>query len=203
MNKRHGGVTLDKEVWKDVKHYEGLYKVSNHGRVWSVHKNGYKKINTKENGYKFVQLYNNGKMRNEYIHRLVAMAFIPNLRNLPQVNHKDENKSNNCADNLEWCDKKYNANYGTAISRRVESYIRNGSNIKQSERWKKKNPSIINPKTYGKNSKSRKVVCDGIEFDCIKSCAEYYGVSYSSMRCWLSGADKTPDYFIDKKLKYL
>ena len=66
----------------------------------------------------------NGKMKMEYIHRLVAIAFIPNPNRLPQVNHKDEDKTNNCVENLEWCDSKYNNNYGThtkrgQISRRI------------------------------------------------------------------------------------
>lgn len=55
----------------------------------------------------------NGKAKHEYIHRLVAIAFLDNPDNLPQVNHKDENKANNCVENLEWCSVKYNINYGT------------------------------------------------------------------------------------------
>ena len=63
----------------------------------------------------------NGKVKAELIHRLVAIAFIPNPNELPQVNHKDENKDNNCADNLEWCDTKYNNTYGTRLYRAAES----------------------------------------------------------------------------------
>ena len=100
-----------KEVWTDVKHYDGLYKVSNYGRVWSCSNNKYLAIHTKSNGYQFVQLYKNGKMRNEYLHRLVALAFIPNPNNLPIIKHKDENPSNNIVSNLEWCTVSYNNNY--------------------------------------------------------------------------------------------
>jgi carboxypeptidase C (cathepsin A) len=81
------------EIWKDIEGYEGLYQVSKMGRV-QLYKNN--------KGYKHFQ-----------IHRLVAMAFIPNPDNLPQINHKDENKANNRVDNLEWCTRKYNHNYGT------------------------------------------------------------------------------------------
>ena len=69
-------------------------------------------------GYLFVHLTNGkGKLKNEKIHRLVAKAFIPNPDNLPEVNHIDENKYNNCVDNLEWCSVKYNRNYGTRYQR--------------------------------------------------------------------------------------
>ena len=64
-------------------------------------------------GYLKVNLYKNSKQKRCYIHRLVAQAFIPNPDDLPVINHKDENPSNNCADNLEWCTQEYNTNYGT------------------------------------------------------------------------------------------
>ena len=67
-----------------------------------------------------------GKTKTFKIHRLVASAFIPNPNNLPQVNHKDENKQNNHAENLEWCDCAYNVNYGTANERRVETIKKSG-----------------------------------------------------------------------------
>lgn len=72
------------------------------------------------NGYLFRILCKNGKTENALIHRLVAEAFIQNLNNLPEVNHKDENKANNCVENLEWCSRLYNMRYGTATQRRVK-----------------------------------------------------------------------------------
>lgn len=72
------------------------------------------KPNLRNNGYHYVVLYKNTKRAFKTIHRLVAETFIPNPYNLPQVNHKDENKTNNCVDNLEWCDNKYNINYSIA-----------------------------------------------------------------------------------------
>lgn len=92
----------------------GLYQVSNLGRIRSI-KNGtkIKKQYERPNGYMQVCLYQNGKITTYKTHRLVAEAFIPNINNLPEVNHKDENKINNCVDNLEWCTSSYNKNYGT------------------------------------------------------------------------------------------
>lgn len=106
------------EIWKDVKGYEGLYQVSNLGRIKSFNymNTGKEKIlknRLDKGGYYSIVLYKNGKYINKKVHRLVAEAFIPNLDNLPQVNHKDENKLNNRVDNLEWCTAKYNNNYGT------------------------------------------------------------------------------------------
>lgn len=113
------------EEWRDIKDYEGLYQVSNEGRVKSL-KFGKGKIlkpqkNTK--GYLQVQLWNGGKRVHKLVHRLVAEAFLPNPNNYKEVNHKDENPSNNHVENLEWCDRNYNNNYGTRTekcSRRVD-----------------------------------------------------------------------------------
>ena len=117
------------EVWKDIKGYVGLYQVSNFGRVRSlgkgesnVSKMRILKVRKTRCGYIIVNLYKNGIKKTVYIHRLVAEAFIPNLFDYPEVNHKDEDKTNNfCGTpendfndgNLEWCDCKYNINYGT------------------------------------------------------------------------------------------
>ena len=103
------------EIFKDIEYYEGKYQVSNLGRVKSL-KFGKEKIikpGKDSKGYLRVNLYENGKHKTVKVHRLVANAFIDNPLNLPQVNHIDENKENNIVDNLEWCDGKYNNNYGT------------------------------------------------------------------------------------------
>ena len=150
----------------------------------------------------FVQLYKNGVMKNEHIHRLVALTFIPNPNNLPQVNHKDEDKSNNCVDNLEWCEHKYNVNYGTAIERASKSRKENVVYDEARKRWLKNNPAKTNPKVRGSNAYAKSVWCDGVLFDCIKTCAEYYGVAYGTMRYWLSGEGHIPEYFIEHDLHY-
>ena len=109
---------LKKEEWRPVKGYEGLYEVSNFGRVKSLNYNhtGKEKILKpfkRKDGYLQVILCRNGKGKMFSVHRLVASAFLPNPNNLPQVNHKDEVKTNNCVSNLEFCDCKYNINYGS------------------------------------------------------------------------------------------
>lgn len=121
-----------KEVWKDIAGYEGMYQISNLGRVKSLdryvdygYSSAYRKGRVLKEGkatggYLQVELWKNKKTIQGLIHRLVAEAFIPNPDNLPQVNHKDENKQNNRVDNLEWCTSKDNINYGTGIKRRVE-----------------------------------------------------------------------------------
>lgn len=107
-----------KEIWKDIKDYEGHYQVSNLSRVKSI-KFG-KEIIMKQNirrGYYYVGLSKNGKVKNYFVHRLVAEAFLDNPDNLPCVNHKDENKLNNNVDNLEFCSVFYNNTYGTRLQR--------------------------------------------------------------------------------------
>lgn len=107
-----------KEIFKEIKNYEGLYSVSNLGNVYSIRRNKILK-NIEKCGYLCVDLKVNQKAKFKTIHRLVAEAFIENPKNLPCVNHKDEDKHNNRVENLEWCTYKYNNNYGTAIERRA------------------------------------------------------------------------------------
>ena len=115
------------EEWKDVVGYEGLYKVSSIGRIErqeysqtlpngsvGIIKKHYVKTYVGSNDYLYVQLCKNNKVKRYSVHRLVAQAFIPNPNNYKEVNHKDQNKGNPCVENLEWCDRKYNTNYGTA-----------------------------------------------------------------------------------------
>ena len=102
---------------RDVVGYEGLYAVTSCGKVWSYKNKKFLESSANKRGYLRVNLYKNGKLKNFLVHRLVAEAYIPNPDNLPQVNHKDECKTNNCLQNLEWCNAKYNANYGTRNER--------------------------------------------------------------------------------------
>ena len=98
---------------KDIKGYEGLYAITSCGKVWSYRRKKFLKPVANRVGYFYVNLCINGNHTSYAIHRLVAEAYIPNPENLPEINHKDENKENNCLQNLEWCNRKYNINYGT------------------------------------------------------------------------------------------
>lgn len=106
------------EVWKDIEGFEGRYQISNLGNVKSLRYGGRNearnlvpKVNN--HGYEWVELIRNGKRSCLQIHRLVAAAFIPNPKpnKYTIINHKDENPRNNCVENLEWCDYKYNSKY--------------------------------------------------------------------------------------------
>ena len=113
------------EIWKPVRNYEGLYEVSNLGRVKSLNykrtgKERILKAGKSGNGYLQVNLYKDGNREQPLVHRLVATAFLDNADNLPEVNHKDENKQNNCVENLEYCSRLYNMNYGTGSKRSAE-----------------------------------------------------------------------------------
>ena len=145
----------DLEVWKDIKGYEGLYQVSNLGRVKSleriiIKKNGKKqtirerilKPKTEWNGYLRITLANgSGKKKSFFVHRIVCEAFHENPEDKPCVNHIDENKTNNVASNLEWCTVTENINHGTrnarvgeavakALSKPVGQYTLDGKLIK-------------------------------------------------------------------------
>ncbi|MGR8825897.1 NUMOD4 domain-containing protein [Leuconostoc mesenteroides] len=100
------------EVWEDIKGYEGLYKVSNLGNIKNRH-NHYLKYEYNKKGYQRVQLCKNSISKTHFVHRLVAIAFIPNTnKDYDQINHKNEIRDYNVETNLEWCDAKYNNNYG-------------------------------------------------------------------------------------------
>ena len=107
---------MKKEIWKDIEGYEGLYQVSNWGNVKSLNyrKRGYaKNLTPKINnrGYEWVELRKNGKKKQVVIHRLVGETFLENPNGYPIINHKDENKTNNTVENLEWCTLSYNTKY--------------------------------------------------------------------------------------------
>lgn len=116
------------EIWKDIKDYEGLYQVSNLGRVRSLPRKGtYKdihilKLGKNHKGYLQVKLSKDSVLKCKSIHRLVAEVFIPNPDNKPQVNHKDTNKENNCVNNLEWVTNLENMQHSWKMGLRNNIY---------------------------------------------------------------------------------
>ena len=113
------------EEWKDIKDYEGKLQVSSYGNIRNINYYGtgiIKIVNQRpnENGYMVVSLSKNKKTKPCKVHRLVAETFLPNPENLPEVNHKDENKTNNRVENLEWKTHRGNCNHGTRNERIFE-----------------------------------------------------------------------------------
>ena len=151
------------EIWKTVivndEVYEN-YMVSNLGNVKSLYNNRHKiyrekilKPHKDGNGYLMVNLCGGiRKMKSYRIHKLVSNTFIPNPNKFPQVNHKDENKENNCVENLEWCNAMYNTNYGTRNKRASES--RKGTHPSKETRIK-----LSEARKGEKNHNSKKVIC--------------------------------------------
>ena len=163
------------EEWRPIEGYEGLYEVSNTGRVRSVdrfyyrlHKGKVLSPTKDRYGYLTVTLNCNGKSKTIKIHRLVAQAFLPNPDNLPQVNHKDEDKTNNNVDNLEWCTAKYNVNFGTRQERYRNTMLEKGhwSGLSREEYEKKryqenKDKRKDSQRKYYQKNKDR--ICDKVK----------------------------------------
>ena len=182
-------VNLENEIWKDIRGYEGIYKISSYGRVWSLKRKGVVKEKIlsqtyNNNGYLRISLNKNNKSKSILVHRLVAQSFIPNPNNLPCVNHKDENKLNNQVDNLEWCTHKYNNNYGTIKQR-------SGETLKKSGKVK-----------YGNNGNAKKVFYDGKIYESLSKFCDEFGFKHSQISRWLNNKRCMPQDFIDKKLRY-
>ena len=132
------------EIWKKIEGYEN-YSVSTYGRVRNDKLNIIMKTKSHFN-YEIVRLISNGERKPVRVHRLVAQTFLPNPDNLPQVNHIDEDKTNNHVENLEWCTSKQNINHGTRNERSL---------LSQPNR--------------------REVILDGVLFPSVKSVARHLG----------------------------
>ena len=177
------------EEWRYIKGYEGNYQISTLGRVKSFYKKDVLKPGKLRDGYLIVGLYKEGKRKHYKVHKLVAEAFIPNPNNYKEINHKDENKSNNCVSNLEWCTHKYNINYGTRSQR-----------VSESRKGKCKG---------SKHSQARKVQCitTGKKFNCIQEGADFYYIHRQGISECCRGkrksAGKHPDTGEKLKWKYL
>lgn len=214
------------EIWKDIKGYEGLYQVSNFGRIRSLDRwrnsgtGGYfqtgKILKTKEdvNGYLRVSLLKNGKYQKMNVHRLIAIAFIPNENNFPIINHKDGNKLNNNISNLEWCTYSYNSkhaydnelrekvygkdhwNYGRKVSEETREKLRKSAKENPSKGYKLSSETkskMSKAKKGSKNPVARKVVCitTSKEFDTIVEASKYYKCSRGHISSCCNGNRKT------------
>lgn len=122
------------EVWKDIPGFEGLYQASTLGRIRSLN---YRKVPgriavlslfTQKDGYQRVNLHKGLQQKSYWVHILIAKTFLPNPLGLSQVNHKDENPSNNSVFNIEWCSPKHNCNWGTRNLRQSATYNLNKPN---------------------------------------------------------------------------
>src|SRR5690606_12792762 len=166
---------MSHEVWKDIKGLEGRYQVSDHGRVRSLDRetpvNGGirfskgRMLNTRLDRYGYSKIsftLGKGKKRHSTIHRLVASAFIPNPNNLPQVNHKDGDKTNNHVNNLEWCTGEHNIKHA-------------------------KDMGLIHGVKGGKHYKSKPIIdlSTGIYYECTKEASEAIGINQSTLKDYL------------------
>ena len=158
------------EIWKDYKDYEGLYQASNLGRLrsldrWVKSKSGsvrlckgkILKLCTDKYGYLKVGLYKNNKVKTYLVHRIIAETFLPNSDNLPCVNHKDEDKTNNNVNNLEWCNSEYNNAYGTRTERCCKPVLQYTIDGKFVREW----PSAMDAERNG-----------GFSSECIYKCCK-------------------------------
>ena len=166
------------EEWRDIEGYEGLYRVSNLGRVKSLrdnHGNYREKIlslKPNKQGYVEIVLYKNKEKEYFLVHRLVAEAFIPNPNNLPEVNHKIddfEHRSDNRVENLEWCTRDYNCNYGS------------------------RNKKVSESKKGNKHPRARKVKCITTNeiFNTMKEASEKYNISTQGIYHCCIGSSKS------------
>jgi hypothetical protein len=184
---------LQKENWKPVLGFEGIYEVSSHGRVMRVTNDSQRVLKPWKNakGYLRVDLRYKGKRFCASVHQLVALAFIPNPCCLKEVNHKDENKENNFVDNLEWCTRSYNVNYGSGTERGIQKlkkivcqYDFNGDLVKK---WE-------SVKFAGREA--------GIDSACIVRCCNGIMKTYQNY-IWLYDNDPCKEEKLSAKIEWL
>ena len=180
------------EIWKNIEGYPN-YQVSNMGRVKRLSTGYYRrtekilKPQLQNNGYLHIKLSQKDKTKCILVHRLIAQVFIPNPNNLPQVNHINEDKTDNRVENLEWCDRKYNINYGNGISKRVKTNKENGTYKKIGE---------INYKNFSKSilqfSKDNSFIR---RWDCIMDVQRELGYDNKQICSCLKNRQKTAKGF--------
>lgn len=192
-----------KEEWRDIPQYEGLYQVSNQGQIRSidriVRRNGETTKNLRgfillplyqKSGYMFVFLSKNGKAKRMAIHRAVALAFIPNSENKPEVNHINEDKTDNRVENLEWATIKENRNYGTRIARGIANRNQTGEKNGMFGKRGSLNPNSKKVLQYDLSGQFIR------EYDSVKMAAEMTHSNASSIARVANGYLKQTNSFI-------
>lgn len=190
---------VEQESWKDIQGFEGLYQISNFGRVKSLpfwHNNRFGGFMTSEQlingridkkGYRYVALGKKDKVMEFKVHRLVAIHFIPNPYNYPQVNHRDENKTNNHVSNLKWCNNQYNANYGTRTDRII---------VARGQKRKVRHPDMRKRKVLQYDLDGNFVRC----WECAKDVKKELGIDNGNIgKCCMGKKSKAGGY----KWKYV
>lgn len=177
---------LPNEEWRDIKDFEGLYQVSNYGRVKSYKRNGnfstlIRKPRINKQGYLYLNLHKNNTYKTCKIHRLVCETFIDCIEHKSWVNHKDGNKLNNMVDNLEWCTPSENA-----------THAYNNNLRKVWNKGKKYADTKLNKKVNQYDLKGNFIKC----WDCIKEASDYYGVCSSSIIRVCQGTKKRCKGFV-------
>ena len=177
------------EIWNNLPGYEGLYQVSNIGRVKRLPsyvrfnhgirriRGGIKKVHLQNNGYFIIDLYKNNKRKNMLLHRAVALSFIPNPLNLPVINHKDNNRTNDVVTNLEWCDMSYNMKYSyDTTDRRSKMNWKSGKENANSKEVVAFNKQLIEVARFDSIlDASRKLgICDSGIVSCLKGRTKTY-----------------------------
>lgn len=177
---------LPGEVWKEIEGYDGLYFVSNKGRVKSIPKKVWNYIKPArimavyDNGHSYLSVSltdkNGKKSKHVYVHILVAKAFIPNPRGCEQVNHKDFNKSNNCVENLEWVTSKENKMHyrESAYCRRVEEKKNTKLFIKTTKRLKELRDPVLTRYASGMTIGEIHKDLDGVGIDSIRAIIDLF-----------------------------
>ena len=164
-----GGGKVSIPIMKPIPGYPH-YKASEDGRIWSDYSHRFLVSSPLHTGYTSVELYEDNKSRRVSVHRLVAMAFLPNPDNLPCVNHKNEIKEDNRAVNLEWCTHKYNVNYGSCPEKRKRNHVYTRENLNKFQ-------------IAGTKAVSRKTLCVETDevYESAKSASSKTGIHHSNI----------------------
>ena len=187
-----------KEIWKDIEGYEGLYQISNYGKIKSFHKNKILILNNSIDryGYYFIRLSKNGESKRFAVHRLVCFAFIPNKENKPYVNHKDGNPKNNNVNNLEWCTPSENMFHKT----RVLGYNHSEQTKKKLSMSAKKRG--IHPNTIKSHYKKCRCVETGIIYNSQMEAEQKTGIPHKQISAGIKRKYKVYGYYwenVDEK----